>query len=279
MCLIGLAIDAHPRWALVIAANRDEFHDRPTAALDWWRPAPDAPPLLAGRDLSAGGTWMGLNARGRIGALTNVRDPKRHRPDAPSRGELVAEWLAAEGDPQALWPAWSRRGCNPFNLVGGDLLTGRWWWGDDRSPAPQPLGPGLHALSNGAIDEPWPKTEAIRAALAGALGRSDSAEALAASLLDALSDRRPAPDDALPDTGVGQARERVLSPVFIHAPQMGYGTRSSTVLVGERAGAAWQLRLIERSFDAAGCAVEDRSVLLAPWPGGDAAPVARRPLS
>ena len=105
MCLIGLALNAHPRWALVVAANRDEFYDRPTGGLDWWQPEPGRGAILAGRDLNAGGTWLGVSARGRVGMLTNVRDPKRHRLDAPSRGALVTEWLTSD---ESATPSWSR---------------------------------------------------------------------------------------------------------------------------------------------------------------------------
>jgi uncharacterized protein with NRDE domain len=279
MCLIGLALNAHPRHALVLAANRDEFHDRATAGLDWWRPAHGQMDVLAGRDLSAGGTWLGLGAQGRIGLLTNVRDPKRHRSDAPSRGALVTEWLASAGDAQALWPGWVRRGCNPFNLIGGDLVTGRWWWGDDRSAAPQRLADGMHALSNASLDVPWPKVSRVRNALASALGAGADAPALATSLLDALSDRSVPPDGDLPDTGVGLARERTLAPVFIHAPATRYGTRSSTVLIGERTHATgWLLTVVERRYDASGRPAEERTVQLAGWPGAARAPVQVRPL-
>mgnify|MGYP003433338289 FL=1 len=270
MCLIGLALNAHPRWALVLAANRDEFYDRPTSGLDWWQPEPGADAILAGRDLDAGGTWLGLSARGRIGMLTNVRDPKRHRVDAPSRGALVTGWLTSNEAVDALWSGWMQRGCNPFNLIGGDLASGRWWWTDDRCKAPQSLADGVHVLSNAALGVPWPKTRQMHGALTRALDRASDAQALAAALLDALGDRSMPADDALPDTGIGLERERALGSVFIHAGAMRYGTRSSTVVVGERNGAAWQLKVVERSFDAAGRPAAERGVTLQPWPGSPA---------
>ena len=276
MCLIGLALNAHPRWALVVAANRDEFYDRPTGGLDWWQPEPGRGAILAGRDLNAGGTWLGVSARGRVGMLTNVRDPKRHRLDAPSRGALVTEWLTSDESADALWPAWARRGCNPFNLVGGDLASGRWWWADDRRDAPLPLTDGMHLLSNAALGAPWPKTRRIHAALTQALDRATDAPAFTAALLDALGDRCMPADDALPDTGIGLERERALAPVFIHAGAMRYGTRSSTVVLGERDGAAWRLHVVERSFDAAGHPAGERAVTLQRWPGRVAAVQVRR---
>lgn len=255
MCLIALAIDASSRWPLVIAANRDEFHDRPAAPLGWWRH--EAAQVLAGRDLAAGGTWLGVSAAGRIGALTNVRDPSRGRTDTPSRGALVPAWLASGDDEHALWPALAARGCNPFNLIGGDLASGRWWWADDRSPAPQAIGAGVHGLSNASFDTPWPKVQRLKAQLRAALA-ADERPALQRRLLDALADRDGAPDAELPDTGIGLERERALAPAFIHVPAMRYGTRCSTVLVGERDGATWRLTVTERSFDAQGAVTGER---------------------
>jgi uncharacterized protein with NRDE domain len=255
MCLIVLAIDASARWPLVIAANRDEFHDRASAPLGWWQQG--ATPLLSGRDLAAGGTWLGVSAAGRIGAVTNVRDPARQRADTPSRGALVPAWLASDIDAHALWPALAGRGCNPFNLVGGDLASGRWWWADDRSAAPQAIGPGVHGLSNAAFETPWPKVQRLKARLRAALATSDE-HALRAGLLEALADPRVAPDDQLPDTGVGIERERWLSPAFIHAPASRYGTRCSTLVIGERAGSAWRVTVVERSFGADGAVTAER---------------------
>lgn len=257
MCLIGLALDAHPRFALVIAANRDEFFERPAAPLDWWRAEADSPWLLAGRDLAAGGTWMGLADNGRLALLTNVRDPARQRPDAASRGSLVTGWLA--GQPLA-------DGSNPFNLIGGDLLRREWTWRSDTQRAPQRLARGLHGLSNAALGTPWPKVRRLTQALQGALDGADDADALTHRLWAALADRTIAPDVELPDTGVGLERERWLSPAFITAPQARYGTRCSTVLLGEPRAGGWRLSMAERSFDAHGTPTLERSVVLDGWP-------------
>lgn len=273
MCLIGLALHAHARFALVLAANRDEFHDRPTAGLDWWPRGHGAAAVLAGRDLSAGGTWLGVGSQGRVGALTNVRDPQRHRADAPSRGALVTDWLTREGDAEQLWPILARRGCNPFSLIGGDLGSGRWWWADDRHAAPLKLPDGVHALSNGSLNDPWPKAVAMRHALQAALAEAATPTGLTESMLLALADRRVPPDAALPDTGIGLERERMLAPVFIHSPSMRYGTRSSTVLIGERADGHWRLWITERRFDALARAFEDRTVQLNGWAGAPHADV------
>jgi uncharacterized protein with NRDE domain len=266
LCLIGLALDAHPRFPLVVVANRDEYFARPTAGLDWWRTSPDGPWLLAGRDLSAGGSWMGLSSHGRLAMLTNVRDPARHRTDAPSRGALVPAWLDATEPAEALWPRFAARECNPFNLVAVDLMRGHWWWGDDGAAQPRTLGPGLHGLSNASLGTPWPKARRLEQAIKVALSSADDKAALATCLFDALADRSR-PDDAdLPDTGIGLARERMLSPAFITSPDGRYGTRCSTVLIGERLGAGWRLHVAERSFDSQGRAVEDRTLQLDGWP-------------
>ena len=278
MCLIGLALDAHPRFALVIAANRDEHFERPAAGLDWWQPGPDAPWLLAGRDLSAGGTWMGLSSQGRLAMLTNVRDPARHRADAPSRGALVPAWLDSAAPAESLWPALASRQCNPYNLIGADLRQGHWWWADDRAPRPQALAPGVHGLSNASLGTPWPKVRRLEQAIEGALADTDAAPALVERLFDALADRGQAEDSDLPDTGIGLARERFLSPAFIAAPDGRYGTRCSTVLIGERRGEGWQLSLTERSFDALGRGVEERTIHLDGWPVTARPPVQVTPL-
>lgn len=276
MCLIGLALDAHPRFKLVVAANRDEFFDRPAAPLDWWRTRADAPWLLGGRDLSAGGTWMALSQHGRFGALTNVRDPSRYRTDAASRGALVTAWLDDAALPRVPSPT------NPFNLVGGDLQSRRWWWTSDRHAEPTPLAPGIHALSNGALDEPWPKVSALSAGLQAVLAdvrgeaddEADHEAALASHLLDLLADRRIAPDARLPDTGIGLERERGLSPAFIHLPDAGYGTRCSSVVLASVDGTGtWRLRFAERTHDRAGRAVALRSVVLDGWPQANARPL------
>ena len=269
MCLIALALGQHPRFPLVIAANRDEFLHRPAAALGWWHAHPDDAPLLAGRDLQAGGTWMGLNATGRIALLTNVRDPSRMQADAPSRGAIVPAWLAARGDAAAFWHKTVGRGHNPFNLLAGDLIKGDWWWADDRTHAPQALGPGLYGLSNAALDTPWPKVQRLKQALAEALETAASADELEGQVFAALADRSATPDAALPDTGIGLERERWLAPAFIRSPDARYGTRCSTLLIVERADAGeggFATRAVERQFDAQGKPSSQRRARLGAWP-------------
>ncbi len=235
MCLILAAFAAHPRHALVLAANRDEFHARPSAPAGWVEPG-----LLAGRDLEAGGTWLALGRGGRFAAVTNVREPGRTRAGAPSRGALP---IRAVLDPRPL-PAvledlaqdlGAYNGCNL--LAGSATELGHL---SNRGGGPAPVPPGVHGLSNHLLDTPWPKVARGKAALRAWLeGGGEDLEGLFAL----LGDRRPAPDADLPDTGVPLAWERTLSAAFIVAP--GYGTRCSTVLLLGRDGGA---RFVERSF-------------------------------
>jgi uncharacterized protein with NRDE domain len=273
MCLIALALDAHPRFPLVLAANRDEFFDRPAAPLHWWTPAhaPDA--ILAGRDLQAGGTWLGLTPAGRLAVVTNVRRPGAVRPEAPSRGEIVVRWLQETGAaPQAFAADLAARGHSPFNLIALDTVHGQAFYTGTDSSRPVALAPGVHGLSNAGLDTPWPKVQALKQQLAGALVTSSAApEQLIDHLFTALADPREADDADLPHTGVPVEWERVLSAAFIRTADGRYGTRCSTVIVGERTGSGWRTRMVERSFAADGHSVAVRDVLLEDWPPAPAA--------
>lgn len=235
MCLILLSWRTHPRYPLIVAANRDEFHERPTA------PAALQPEgWLGGRDLRAGGTWLGITPSGRFAAITNYREPNTPPPaDALSRGHLVRSFLEGDEPPRTFLERIDPARYAGFNLLVGDGEELRWL--SNRSQGPQPLGPGVHGLSNHLLDSPWPKVERGKTLLAGLperLGPDD--------LLNVLADRTTAPDEALPDTGVGLELERLLSPMFLVTPL--YGTRSSTaLLVGGR-----QASLVERRFDSRG---------------------------
>jgi uncharacterized protein with NRDE domain len=266
MCLIALALDQHPRFPLVIAANRDEFLRRPAASLDWWHPAPGSAAVLGGRDLQAGGTWMAITATGRVAMLTNVRNVQQHDNAAPSRGTIVPEWLVTRRDTDGFWRDIKEQGHNPFNLLAGDVARGRWWWADDRAAAPQVLGTGLYGLSNAALDTPWPKVQRLKRGLADALAASTAAAELEARLFAALADRALPPDDSLPDTGIGLERERWLAPPFIRTPDSHYGTRCSTLLIAERQADGLHASLVERQFDGSGLAIAQSRSLLRPWP-------------
>ena len=247
MCLAVVAIDAHPRYALVVAANRDEFHARPTAPAHWWD---DRAPrdLFAGRDLLAGGTWLGVTRRGRWAFVTNVREPGRPDVAAPSRGGLVVRVLDDPHDPaRALADAQANGRYNGYNLIAGDVARAAWI--SNRSPALRALAPGVHGVSNAQLDTPWPKLERVKTGVA-AWARAGGEDV--APLFDLLADRVATPDSALPETGVPVEWERLLSSPFIVSP--GYGTRSSTVLAVSRDGEA---TVRERTFDATGRATGD----------------------
>jgi uncharacterized protein with NRDE domain len=222
MCLILLAWRAHPRYPLVVAANRDEFFDRPTAGADFWTDAPD---VLAGRDLLGGGTWLGITARGRFAALTNFRDPTRVRNGTPSRGGLVADFLRGRKSAGEYRETLERIGgdYNGFNLIFGNTCELAYF--SNCSDSPRPLAPGIYGLSNHLLDTPWPKVAKGKSALAGALDALPDDE----RLMTLLRDDTLAPDEALPRTGVSQEWEKLLSAAFVRSPT--YGTRSSTVLV------------------------------------------------
>jgi uncharacterized protein with NRDE domain len=245
MCLAVVALRAHPDFALVVAANRDEFHARSAAPASWW----DAD-VLAGRDLEAGGTWLGVNRRGRWAFVTNVREPARHDPAAPSRGALVPRLLADLREPQAALAAVGSEGAryNGYNLIAG--VRDRAAWASNRAVAPRVVPDGITGVSNALLDTPWPKLERSKAAVAAwaAAGERDLDP-----LFAALADRSLAPDAQLPATGLPLDRERMLSAAFIVSPR--YGTRCSTILAITHDGAA---RFVERSFDPEGRALGQR---------------------
>jgi uncharacterized protein with NRDE domain len=240
MCLILIAWKAREDLPLVIAANRDEWRKRPTEPAHWWN---SDPPILAGRDLQAGGTWMGITRGGRFAAVTNFRDPSDQRSTARSRGTLVTEFLLATSTPRDYLEAVARHAgeYNAFNLIAGDR-DALWIYGSRDGP-PRAIEPGIHGLSNHVLDEPWPKVVRGRAAMTHAIAATDPAP----QLFDFLSDRGFAPDHELPGTGVGVDWERRLSAALITGTD--YGTRASTVLVAGRNGA---MRFEERTRGAEG---------------------------
>jgi uncharacterized protein with NRDE domain len=222
MCLILIAHGAHPEFPLVIAANRDEYYERPTAGAAFWQ---DHPHILAGRDLKCMGTWLGVTRGGRFAALTNFRDARERKTDAPSRGRLVSNFLVSGRGPRDYLEevGMQAQPYNGFNLLVGDM-DGVFYF-SSRQATVQELSPGIHGLSNHLLDTPWPKVARGKQRLQAALAGEPNAE----TLLDLLHDREPAPEDELPDTGVGADLERVLSPALIVSPQ--YGTRASTAVL------------------------------------------------
>jgi len=217
MCVIAFHWRPEAPLPLLLAGNRDEFYARPTAPMAWW----EGGRILAGRDLLAGGTWLGVGPGGRFAALTNHRDPSKTRPDRATRGLLPVQFLevdhAAAAFLEELRPVADRY--NPFNLLvydGRDLLG--YESHHDRVVS---FAPGIHAFSNGDFDEPWPKVEQLKAGLVDGEGDDEA-------LLVLLQEAEPFPDERLPSTGVALEWERALSPAFIRTPT--YGTRASTLL-------------------------------------------------
>ncbi len=253
MCLILFLYEAHSDYRLILGANRDEFHERPTAPLSHWHPGRTMPgsgrgPVLSGRDLRGGGTWMGVARDGRFAALTNYRDPSANQNGAPTRGALVTDYLAGRDLPLAYLEKTARTGVphNGFNLLAGDR-NGLFYY-SNRGERIQAVAPGIHGLSNRHLDSPWPKVVEGKRALARACSAGPvSTEAI----LEVLANQERPSDDRLPDTGIGLEWERLLSPVFITSPA--YGTRSSSVLLVGRDG---EVCFVERTFtpegDAAG---------------------------
>jgi uncharacterized protein with NRDE domain len=238
MCLILFAWKMHENFPLVLAANRDEFYERPSAPASFWE---EEPGFLAGRDLKEGGTWLGITRTGRLAALTNYRDPAAIRSGAPSRGHLVSGYLRGHETPEAylnrLAPEASLY--NGFSLLLGD--ASRLHCFSNRGGR-SVLEAGIHGLSNRLLDTPWPKVEKGKSSLRALF--DGEGEPAPEALLELLSDRSRPPDALLPETGVGLEWERILSPIFIESPV--YGTRSSTVLMIDRSGRA---TLVERIFN------------------------------
>jgi uncharacterized protein with NRDE domain len=237
MCLIIIGIEAHPKYGLVIGANRDEFYARPTAPASFWS---DAPQILAGRDLREGGTWLGVTRTGRIAAVTNYRNPVSNKEGSPSRGKLVSGYLLGNEHPARYLERLSRvaNEYSGFNILAGQREEIYWY--SNYGKEIKKLSPGIHGLSNHLMDTPWPKVEKGVDAFGALLAAEEPS---LKEMFQFLSDRAAAPDERLPDTGVGLEMERLLSPVFITSPD--YGTRSSTVVMMDRSGG---ILLTERSF-------------------------------
>jgi uncharacterized protein with NRDE domain len=228
MCLIAFAWQAHPRWRLVLAGNRDEFHARPSAALARW----DHAGIAAGRDLQAGGTWLGVANTGRCCVVTNVRDP-RDPQLGTSRGMLVTDYLGGDMDAatHAQHLQQSAAAYRPFNLLTFDAHDA-FYLGNRPEPRAQAITPGVHGLSNADFNTPWPKTRALMQSVQSWIEQPDENDF--SPLFHALADEGVAPDAQLPDTGIGRERERWLSAAFIRGQD--YGTRASTVVAIDHDG-------------------------------------------
>ena len=266
MCLVALAIDQDRRFPLIVAANRDEFFKRPAARLGWWAPQPGDAPILAGRDLEGGGTWMGMTGQGRFALVTNRRDPRRIDPEAPSRGQIVPNWLAAREPIDRFWMRTALSGYNGFNLIAADFRLGECFWASNVEAHPKRLERGLYGLSNAVLDTPWPKVVRLKAQMRAAIGSAMTVDDLAARLFAALADRTAADDEALPATGLPLELERQLSSAFIRTADQAYGTRCSTLVITERARRHLITHVLERSFSPSGGLALLRRSVIRHWP-------------
>lgn len=266
MCLVAFALDRSRKFPLVVAANRDEYFERPTARLAWWTPEQGGPDILGGRDLSSGGTWLGLTTQGRLGLLTNVRDARRTFEDAPSRGQIVPNWLSAREPVDRFWMRTAISGYNGFNLVAADFKSGECFWVSNGGTYPRRLERGVYGLSNAELDTPWPKVLTLKAKLIESLEQSTQVDELAAKLFKALADRTEADGAKLPKTGVPQERERQLSAAFIRIPEQRYGTRTSTLIITERVNRHQITHVFERTFSAIDGVALLRRSMIRRWP-------------
>lgn len=238
MCLIVFAYNVHPSYRLILAANRDEFYERPSLPADFWE---DQQNVLAGRDLKEGGTWLGITKDGKFAAVTNYRDPSALKSNAPSRGRLVSRYLIGKQNAGGYLVDVSSQAdkYNGFNLLIGDdndLFV------FSSNGEKQKLNPGIYGLSNHNLDTPWPKVSRGKRLLKSTLDQKGTE--LKEALFTVLADRHIPPDSKLPSTGVGLEWERILSSMFIKSPD--YGTRSSTIIL---IGKNRRVRFVEKNFD------------------------------
>ena len=242
MCLISFAWHIHPEYPLILLANRDEFYQRPTAALATWQDQPD---IIAGRDLQQGGTWLGLSHKGRLAVVTNFRNGQREQ-NKRSRGELTRDFLSSDLSAEE----WITRHQAEFSQYGGfNLILGDsrgLWYCSNQLAERRELEPGVYGLSNALLDSPWPKLQQVKQQLQTATesNRLDDDQ-----LLQIMKSEHTFPDHLLPDTGISTEWERSLSACFIQLEN--YGTRATSLITQSYSG---QVRFIEQRFDASGSA-------------------------
>ncbi|AMQ05503.1 NRDE family protein [Sporosarcina psychrophila] len=238
MCLINFHYADHPMYKLIVAANRDEFYERPTASAEFWTDQPD---ILAGRDLLHMGTWLGITKSGRFAALTNYRDPGEANADKKTRGDIVTNFLAGNVSPEVFLETLKERKDDyaGFNILVGDADS--LFYFSNKQPEIMEVSAGTHGLSNQFLNTAWPKVVKGRTTLRDYV--LEHAIIDTDALFELISDADVAPDALLPNTGVGLDLERQLSPLFIKTPN--YGTRSSTVLL---VGHDLSITFVERTF-------------------------------
>lgn len=239
MCLIVFAWEAHPEYRLVLAANRDEFHNRPARNLDWW---PDQPELLAGRDLQAGGTWLAASRNGRFATVTNYREGQPKKADLKSRGDLVTDFVSGATSPEIFLDGIDDQQYAGFSLLAA--TNDELWYVSNRGDGPRKLEPGIYGLSNASLDTPWSKLTRSRDALATLIASGDIS---GTTLMRVLSDRTPAPVADIDNDELPFELARAVTAPFIVAPD--YGTRCTTAVTWRTDG---NVAVTERRFDAGG---------------------------
>jgi uncharacterized protein with NRDE domain len=240
MCLILFAKDQHPTYKIIIAANRDEFFERPTAVANYWE---DNPNILGGKDKQSGGTWLGVTKNGRFIAITNYRDPEKNIPNAVSRGKISRDFLFGDDAAVNFLDQLSKNKSlfNGFNLLLSDDGFKTIYHYSNITDQPKHINPGIHGLSNHLLNTPWPKVEKGKKDLAEITG-SNTIETN--DLIEMLKDDKEAEENRLPKTGISFDLEKKLSPVFISLN--GYGTRCSTAILVDKNN---QLTFQETSYD------------------------------
>jgi len=252
MCILFFAIKQHPKYPVIICANRDEFHQRPTQAMHWWPEEECQSTILAGKDLQAGGTWLGLNKQGRFSALTNFRQPELFDKNKQSRGDLVLQALTKQNKEIASRLAKSAHHYNGFNLVFGQLNNLTCF--DSISKKQQILPTGFHSLCNGALDDIWPKMALGQSQLADAISSFSKQPLNIDELFNLMQNGQQAQTKHLPKTGVPLDWEQLLSSIFIVSPE--YGTRTTNIIIQDIEG---NISVYDRSYNEEGVCIKEQS--------------------
>ncbi len=240
MCILFLALNKHPNYPVIICANRDEFHQRPTKSMHWW----PKEKILAGQDLQAGGTWLGLTKQGRFAALTNYRKlPSTSQNQTKSRGHIVTQALQQNNQELITSLSKTNHDYQPFNLIYGDLTN--LYCYQSMTNSHQRLTAGVHSLSNGALDDIWPKMAQGQQALSQTIEQSKTLAV--ESLFSIMSNANQAHPDTLPKTGVPLDWEQKLSAIFISSPE--YGTRNTSIITLDMNG---KTEVTERNYHISG---------------------------
>lgn len=251
MCILFFALEQHPKYPVIICANRDEFHQRPTQMMHWWPEKNKKHTILAGKDLQASGTWLGLNSQGRFSALTNFRQPQLFDPNKQSRGDLVIHALAKQDKEITAQLAKSAHHYNGFNLVFGQLNKLTCF--NSTSKKQQALTAGFHSLCNGALDDIWPKMALGQSQLTHAISSFTDQRINIDELFTLMQNGQQAKMETLPNTGVPLDWEQRLSSIFIVSPE--YGTRTTNIITQDNKG---NISVYDRSYNEQGKCIESQ---------------------